>query len=120
MSRTLGCLRVFLAGLLLVIGSAAAAPASAEAEAQGSVTVEWLGWNAWRITSPGGKVLLLNPFVSSPDSIVGVDQITQADLILVTNGHGDEVGQAIEIAQNTGALIIPGSFGFGTWFTEQG
>lgn len=96
------------------------APALAETEQGGTVTVEWLGWNAWRFTSPTGKVILANPFVNNPDSIVGVNDITRADLILVTNGHGDEVGQSIDIALNTGARVIPGAFELGTWFMDMG
>jgi L-ascorbate metabolism protein UlaG (beta-lactamase superfamily) len=120
MSWTRRSLRFFLAGMLLLVGSAVAQPASAEAEAQGDVTIEWLGWNAWRFTSPGGRVILANPFLANPDSPVSVDDITRADLILVTNGHGDEVGQAIQIAENTGARIIPGAFELGTWFMDRG
>jgi len=82
--------------------------------------MEWLGWNAWRVTSPEGKVLLFNPFVSNPDSVLQPSAITQADMILVSNGHGDEVGQALDIARNTGAHIIPGSFGLGGWFIGNG
>jgi L-ascorbate metabolism protein UlaG (beta-lactamase superfamily) len=97
-------------------------PASiiAQTSGQTGATLEWLGWNAWRLTSPSGKVVLTNPFVTNPDSPVGVDDIEQADLILVTNGHGDEVGQSIDIAANTGARIVPGAFELGTWFIEMG
>jgi L-ascorbate metabolism protein UlaG (beta-lactamase superfamily) len=87
---------------------------------QGAVTLEWLGHNGWRVTSPGGKVILLNPFVNNADSIMSELDITQADLILVTNGHGDEVGQTVDIARNTGASVLGGSFSLGTWFTEVG
>lgn len=90
------------------------------AHAQSEVTVEWLGWNAWRFTSPTGKVILTNPFLTNPDAPIRVDDIQQADLILVTNGHGDEVGQAIQIAQNTGARIVASSFEFGSWFIDVG
>ena len=99
--RTLAVvLSLFVAGLAVVVH--AEVP-----RAQGSpVTMEWLGWNAWRVTSPEGKVLLFNPFVSNPDSVLQPSAITQADMILVSNGHGDEVGQALDIARNTGAHII--------------
>ena len=93
---------------------------AASAQSPGTVNMEWLGWNAWRITSPTGKVVLLNPFLTNPDSPIRTEQITKADLILVTNGHGDEVGQTIDIATNTGARVIGGSFELGSWFSEQG
>jgi L-ascorbate metabolism protein UlaG (beta-lactamase superfamily) len=88
--------------------------------AAGPVTVEWLGWSHFRFTTPGGKVILTNPFVNNPDSPVRVEDMTRADLILVPNGHGDEVGQSVQIAQQTGARILTGGFELGTWFVEQG
>jgi L-ascorbate metabolism protein UlaG (beta-lactamase superfamily) len=105
---------------LLVAGLAVVAHAEVP-KAQGNpVTLEWLGWNAWRATSPEGKVVLFNPFVNNPDSVVRGDAITQADLILVTNGHVDEVGQTLEIARNTEARIVPAGWGFGGFFIENG
>ena len=106
-----------LPALLISLLVVRAEPSAAQG---GTAELEWLGHNAWRVTSPGGKVLLLNPFVNNPDSILGVDDISHADMVLVTNGHGDEVGQAVQIAENTGARVIPGSFGFGNWFIERG
>ena len=86
---------------------------------ESAVSVEWLGWNFYRFTSPAGKVILANPFANNPDSPVTVDDIARADLILITNGHGDEVGQTVEIAQNTGARTLS-PFELGTWLIEQG
>jgi L-ascorbate metabolism protein UlaG (beta-lactamase superfamily) len=84
-----------------------------------AVTMEWLGWSHFRFTSVDGKVILTNPFVTNPDSPVRVEDITSADLILVPDGHGDEVGQAVPIAQRTGARTLS-PFELGTWFIEQG
>src|SRR5207237_10602966 len=86
----------------------------------GTVTVPWLGWSHYRFTSPTGKVLLTNPFVTNPDSPVRLDDITKADIIVVADGHGDEVGSTIDIAQRTGAMVVAPSFEMGTWFMEMG
>lgn len=85
-------------------------------------TLEWLGWSHFRITSGQGKVILINPFINgNPDSIVKLEDITKADVILVTNGHGDEgANDAIPLAQKTGAKLIGGGFELGSWFIEQG
>lgn len=101
------------------VALAALAPA-ASAQSPGTVNMEWLGHNAWRLTSPTGKVVLLNPFLTNADAPIRPEQIDKADLILVTNGHGDEVGQAVDIANRTGARIVPGSFELGAWFSDQG
>ena len=100
-----------------------AAPASRVAGQDGGVTVEFLGWSHYRLTSPTGKDVVTNPYVTNnPDAAVTLDEAIArgADLILVPNGHGDEQGNALQIAQATGARILTGGFELGTWFMEMG
>ncbi len=70
------------------------------------VTIEWLTWSFFRITTPGGKVILTNPWYTNPDSSTTLDDIPEADIILVPTGHPDEVGNALEVAAKTGATIV--------------
>jgi L-ascorbate metabolism protein UlaG (beta-lactamase superfamily) len=103
-------------GIFVVSGSSAAPAAQ---PAGGSVTVEWFGWSHYRFTSPTGKVILTNPFTSNPDSPIKPEDIEKADLIVVADGHGDEVGSAVAIANQTGATVLaPG--GVNSWLVEQG
>lgn len=121
MTRRVRLLLGVVAAMLAVLPAAPGGVSSTEAQSQaGTVTLEWFGWNFWRVTSPGGKVILLNPFVTNPDSPVSVDDITRADFILVTDGHSDEVGQSVEIAQRTGAMVVSPTFEFARWFQERG
>jgi L-ascorbate metabolism protein UlaG (beta-lactamase superfamily) len=106
-----------VAAATVVGGNAQAAPAASQPA--GEVKMEWLGWSHFRFTSPTGKVILTNPFTANPDSPIKTEDITQADLILVPNGHGDEVGSAVQIAQATGARVYT-PFELGTWLIEQG
>ncbi|MBI4013703.1 MAG: MBL fold metallo-hydrolase [Candidatus Rokubacteria bacterium] len=76
------------------------------AGAQDTVKLEWFSWSIFRFTSPTGKVVLTNPFVTNPDSPVKVPDFPKVDLILVADGHADEVGAADEIALKTGAKIV--------------
>lgn len=103
--------------LLAVVPHSHAAVAPGQASA---VTLEWLDWSHFRLTSPTGKVILLNPFIDgNPDAAVSVEDITKADLILVADGHRDEVGNTVDIAKNTGAKVfVP--FELGMWLIEQG
>ena len=120
--RWCGRLAVLLVTPLLALGAlSGATPGASVAEAQGgAVTLEWFGWSHFRLTSPNGKVILLNPFiVGNPDAAVSLDDINQADLILVPNAHGDEVGSTVAIAQKTGARTLQ-PFELGTFFTQQG
>ncbi len=77
-----------------------------QSQAASDVKVEWLSWSFYRITTPGGKVILTNPWYTNPDSSITLDDIPEADIILVPTGHPDEVGNALEIAAKTGATIV--------------
>jgi len=72
----------------------------------GPVKMEWLSWSIFRFTSPTGKVVVTNPFVTNPDSPVKVADFPKVDVIVVADGHRDEVGSTDEIAIKTGAKII--------------
>lgn len=89
-------------------------PTAAPAYAQGAVTLEWFGWSHFRLTSPNGKIIHLNPFLTNPDSTIGLDDLSQVDLILPSDGHGDELGQTPEIAMKTGAKVFA-PFELGTY-----
>src|ERR1051325_2643034 len=72
----------------------------------------WLGPAAFSITTPKGKVLLIDPWIrnpANPDVKAGKDplaSISKVDYILLTHGHRDHVGEAVEIAKKTGAALI--------------
>lgn len=84
-----------------LVGGATGAPAQS-----GPVKMEWLSWSIFRFTSPTGKIVVTNPFVTNPDSPVKVDDFPKVDVILVADGHRDEVGSTDEIAIKTGAKIV--------------
>jgi L-ascorbate metabolism protein UlaG (beta-lactamase superfamily) len=79
--------------------------AGADAQTQ-PVKMEWLSWSIFRFTAPNGTVIVTNPFVANPDSPVKVGDFPKVDVLLVADGHGDEVGSADEIALKTGAKIV--------------
>ncbi len=91
-----------LAALVSIALLMTAAPSRAASD----VKIEWLTWGFYRITSPGGKVILTNPWYANPDSSITLDGIPEADIILVPAGHPDEVGNALEVAAKTGATIV--------------
>ena len=74
--------------------------------------LKWLGHAAFSITTPNGKVLLIDPWLSNgqnPDAKNGQDPlaaISRVDYILITHGHRDHVGEAVAIAKKTGAKLI--------------
>ena len=91
-----------LAALVSIAVLTSVGPSRAAAD----VRIEWLTWSFFRITTPGGKVILTNPWYTNPDSSTSLADISEADIILVPTGHPDEVGNALEIAAKTGATIV--------------
>ena len=74
--------------------------------------LQWLGHAAFSITTPNGKVLLIDPWLRNPmnpDAKDGKDplaSISKVNYILLTHGHRDHVGETIEIAKKTGAFLV--------------
>lgn len=70
-----------------------------------SFSVTWLGHAALRIETSGYQILV-DPYLSdNPAACITSDKV-QADFILVSHGHGDHIGDTLEIANRTGALVI--------------
>lgn len=71
--------------------------------------LQWYGQSAFKITTPGGKVILVDPFITknpkTPEALKDLGKLGQVDLILVTHGHGDHTGDTAEIAKTTGAKV---------------
>jgi L-ascorbate metabolism protein UlaG (beta-lactamase superfamily) len=74
--------------------------------------LKWFGHAAFSITTPNGKVLLIDPWLRNPtnpeakDGKDALNAVPKVDYILLTHGHRDHVGDAVEIAKKTGAALI--------------
>jgi len=69
----------------------------------GKVEVQWLGQSATKITTPGGKVIVIDPFLinnpKTPPEYKKLEALGKVDLILVTHGHGDHFADAPALAR---------------------
>ena len=70
------------------------------------IKITWYGHAAFLIESPKGKRILIDPWLDNPKAPEGAMDITNVDLILITHGHSDHIGNTIEIAKRTGAKVI--------------
>jgi L-ascorbate metabolism protein UlaG (beta-lactamase superfamily) len=96
---------LFAAPLLRILLTIAALCASALACAQaaGKTEVLWLGQAATRITTPGGKVIVVDPWLTSnpktPAGFKTLEALGKVDLILVTHAHFDHFADAPALAK---------------------
>jgi L-ascorbate metabolism protein UlaG (beta-lactamase superfamily) len=58
----------------------------------------WYGHACVEVRTPGGKVILIDPWFGNPLSPRTAESVQVCDLMLVTHGHGDHLGNAVAIA----------------------
>lgn len=68
--------------------------------------IEYFGHSAFQITSEEGMKILIDPFISGNPACTTAVETINPDVILVTHGHVDHFGDALEIANNSGATVI--------------
>ena len=70
-------------------------------------TLTWLGHAAFRIDTAAGKRIYLDPFLNgNPKCPPGEQEPERADIVAVTHGHGDHVGDTVAIAQKHGSTVV--------------
>ena len=78
----------------------------------------WYGHAAFGLET-GGCQLLVDPFFTdNPAAAVRAEDVS-ADFILVTHGHDDHLGDTLEIARRTHAVVIAVTE-IGDWLKKQG
>jgi L-ascorbate metabolism protein UlaG (beta-lactamase superfamily) len=60
--------------------------------------ITWYGHSCFEITTSGGRTVIIDPWFSNPSSPKGADAVDRCDLLLVTHGHFDHLGDAVAIA----------------------
>lgn len=71
------------------------------------VKITYLGHATFKFVSPKGVIIYIDPFLSAnPKTPAEMKTVEKADLILVTHGHGDHVGDTLAIAEKTNARIV--------------
>jgi L-ascorbate metabolism protein UlaG (beta-lactamase superfamily) len=56
------------------------------------------GHSCVEIRTPGGKVVLVDPWFGNPSSPKAADAVVACDVLLVTHGHDDHFGDALSLA----------------------
>jgi len=84
------------------------------------VKLTWLGHATFRIETPGGKTVIIDPWVMNnpmcPDSEKRVQKV---DILLCTHGHADHIGDAVEIVKEHNPVVV-GIPELARWLAKKG
>jgi len=89
-----------------------------EEEVEMGFLFTWFGHAALGFETDGYHVLV-DPYMSDNPACTTGPEDVDADYILISHGHGDHVGDAVEIAKRTGAEVIS-NFEIAGWFEAKG
>jgi L-ascorbate metabolism protein UlaG (beta-lactamase superfamily) len=83
--------------------------AAAFAQGSGKMELLWLAQSCFRITTPSGKVIVIDPWLignpKTPAAYKDLDALGKVDLILVTHAHGDHFADAPALAKKNNAPV---------------
>ena len=72
------------------------------------VQITWFGHATFRIISPQGKIILIDPWTQhNPACPKNLKKVDKVDLMFVTHGHSDHIGDAASIAKATIQPALP-------------
>ena len=90
--------------------AAACLALAASAQAQGKAELLWYSQAAFKLTTPGGKVIMMDPWIMgaplTPPELKNLDAVGKVDFILVTHGHGDHLGDAMELSKKNDVPML--------------
>ena len=71
------------------------------------IKLTWLGHATFRVETPGGKIILIDPWVmGNPMCPEKEKSVKKVDVVLCTHGHFDHIGDAVEIAKKHNPKVV--------------
>jgi L-ascorbate metabolism protein UlaG (beta-lactamase superfamily) len=84
------------------------------------VQITWLGHATFKIQTPAGKTILIDPWVmNNPKCPNDQKTFESIDLMLCTHGHGDHIGDAVELARKHDPVVV-GVYELCLWMQKKG
>jgi L-ascorbate metabolism protein UlaG (beta-lactamase superfamily) len=72
-----------------------------------ATTLTWLGHAAFRIDTPGGKRIYVDPFLNgNPKCPENEKEPERVDAIFITHGHNDHVGDTLDLAKKFRCPVV--------------
>ena len=70
-------------------------------------TLTWLGHSAFRLDTASGKRIYVDPFLNgNPKCPENEKAPERVDIIALTHGHGNHVGDTVDLAKQHGATVV--------------
>jgi L-ascorbate metabolism protein UlaG (beta-lactamase superfamily) len=82
-------------------------------------SLTWLGHGGFRLDSPGGKRIYLDPWLDNPKCPESEKQPERIDVLALTHGHSDHVGNAVELGKQHSPKVVA-IFELASWLASQG
>jgi len=82
-------------------------------------TLTWLGHSAFRLDTPGGKRVYVDPWLTGPTCPESEREPERVDLIALTHGHSDHVGETVELAKRFQCPVVA-LVELRAWLSKQG
>ena len=71
------------------------------------IKLTWLGHATFRIETPGGKTMIVDPWIMGNPACPEKDKdVKKVDVLLCTHGHGDHIGDAVEIVKKHDPVVV--------------
>jgi L-ascorbate metabolism protein UlaG (beta-lactamase superfamily) len=82
-------------------------------------SLTWLGHASFRLDTDDGKRIYVDPWVSGPTCPDAERTPERADAIYLTHGHGDHIGDAVELQKKLGCKVL-GMVELMGWLSNNG
>ena len=83
------------------------------------LSITWYGHATFALTTPGGKRIVFDPWLTGNPAAPAGAKIDKADVICVSHGHSDHTTDVVAVARATGATVVA-VFELANWFQAKG
>ena len=85
-----------------------------------AASLTWLGHASFRLDSPGGKRIYVDPWLDNPKCPANEKDPERCDVIAVTHGHSDHLGSVVAITEKLGSMPIVAMVELKGWLRGRG